>query len=98
MDQNKRPRRTTAEIKVLLSEFFASGMNAKEFCTLHNITEAGFYKWRVRHLPKPPAENGGFVMLNAVPELNNGAALFAEVKGIRIYQPVAPSYLKELLA
>jgi len=28
----------------------------------------------------------------------SGIALFAEVKGIRIYQPVTAAYLKELLA
>lgn len=98
MDQNKRPRRTSSEIKRLLKEFASSGISAKEFCALHDITEAGFYKWRVRHLPNPAEEQGGFVILNGQPEINCGPALFAEIKGIRIYQPVAPSYLKELLA
>lgn len=98
MEQNKRARRTSAEIKRLLSAFSASGISAKEFCTLHDITEACFYKWRVRHLPKREEEKGGFVILQGTAELNSGSSLFAEIKGIRIYQSVSPSYLKELLA
>ncbi len=98
MEQIKRVRRTAAEIKILLEEFSLSGISAKEFCALHDITEAGFYKWRVRHLPKPAEDKGGFVMLNGSSEIHKEAALFAELKGIRIYQPVAPSYLKELLS
>ena len=98
MEQNKRPRRTSSEIKLLLKEFASSGISAKEFCALHDITEAGFYKWRVRHLPKPSSEKEAFVLLQGPSRITNEPALFAELKGIRIYQLVAPSYLKELLA
>ena len=94
----KRSRRTANEIGRLLEEFNQAGISAKEFCTIHGITEAGFYKWRTRYGNKPAKKRNAFVMLQAASTVTREAALFAEVKGIKIYQAVAASYLKELLA
>jgi hypothetical protein len=98
MEQSKRSRRTSLEIKNLLEAFSQSGMSAKDFCMLHSISEAGFYKWRARYVTKSTLKENDFVLLHETSEVKNGAMLFAEVKGIRIYQAVAASYLKELLA
>ena len=51
--QIKRPRRTSAEIKQLLEAFSQAAIGAKEFCTQHDISEAGFYKWRSRYGDSP---------------------------------------------
>ncbi len=95
--QIKRSRRTSEEIKKLLADFKQSGTDAKDFCNTHGINPGVFYKWKARHLNKPAARQNGFVALQPFAALQ-GAALFAEVKGIKIYQAVTASYLKELLA
>lgn len=97
-EQTKRARRTSVEIKNLLEAFSQSDLSAKEFCLLHSISEAGFYKWRARHVNTSISKKNDFVILRESSEVNNGSMLFAEVKGIRIYQAVAASYLKELIA
>ena len=97
-EQIKRMRRTSAEIKNLLELFSQSGIAAKEFCLLHSISEAGFYKWRARYVNKSTSKENNFVQLHETSDLKNGKVLFAEVSGIRIYQAVTASYLKELIA
>ena len=95
--QIKRSRRTSAEIKQLLEAFSHSAISAKEFCMQHDISEAGFYKWRSRYGDSPSENTNNFVMLKEGAAAVAQSTLFAEVKGMRIYQPVAASYLKELL-
>lgn len=96
--QSKRTRRSSEEIKKLLETFSQSGMAAKDFCILHNISEVLFSKWRSRYLNKQAGKENNFVLLHNTSGIENASLLFAEVKGIRIYQPVAPCYLKELIA
>jgi hypothetical protein len=96
-EKSKRARRTSAEIKVLLESFSQSGMNAKEFCLHHSISEAGFYRWRSRYGNTTTSKENNFVILQKPPEVKTDSMLFAEVKGIRIYQAVTASYLKELI-
>ena len=98
LEQIKRARRTSAEIKNLLEMFSQSGMSAKDFCMLHRISEAGFYKWRSRYVNTTTAKPNNFVILQEPSEVRSDSMLFAEVKGIRIYQAVTAQYLKELLA
>lgn len=97
-EQSKRARRTSSEIKNLLESFSQSGMAAKDFCLLHSISEAAFYKWRSRYGNTPTEKTNNFVILQEASRLQNGSLLFAEVKGIKIYQAVAASYLKDLIA
>jgi hypothetical protein len=61
---------------------------------LHNIGKATFHKWQSRYKSKTgkQAEAAGFATL----QVSSSIALFAEVKGIKIYQPVNAAYLKEL--
>jgi hypothetical protein len=98
LQQNRRSRRSSSEIKELLELFSQSGMSVKAFCMLQNISEAGFYKWRLRYGAKPAVKENNFVRLQEVPALKSEPLLFAEVKGIRLYQAVEASYLKELMA
>ena len=95
--QIKRVRKTSAEIKLLLEEFDQGNISAKEFCLSHCISEAGFYKWRSRYRGSPSESKNNFVLLKEGAVPLPPSALFAEVKGMRFYQPVSASYLKELL-
>ena len=97
-EQIKRPRRTSEEIKNLLTSFTQSDMGAKAFCKMHGISEGVFYKWKARHLNKPLAKQPAFVTLQPAAVGLHEAVLFAEVKGIKIYQVVSASFLKELIA
>ena len=94
----KRTRRSSAEIKQLLEDFKQSGINANEFCKARGISEAAFYKWRTRYGKKSTAKQNAFVKLQVPSSVSWEPALFAEVKGIKIYQAVTSLYLKELLA
>ena len=92
-EQTRRSRRTAKEIKELLELFDSSGMSAKQFCTANGFSETVFYKWRGRY--RAVEEKNGFVPLQVAASESPG--LFAEVNGIRIYQAVSASFLKELL-
>jgi transposase-like protein len=103
MEQNTnesvRRRRNNDEIIKLLAEFEKSPVSIKEFCGRHSISNATFYKWQNKYRDKTGEGLGptGFAHLQiSSSSANTVASLFAEVKGIRIYQSVAASYLKEL--
>lgn len=99
-----RIRRTRRQIRDLLAEFSQADCTVKEFCSAHHIKPATFHKWQARFKnARRPAGKAiakknrrGFSELQVVSSLPH--ALFAEVSGIRIYQPVTAAYLKELLA
>ena len=91
----RRVRRSAEEIIHLLTEFEKANVSVKEFCATHNISRASFHKWQSRYKSKEPI--AGFVPLQ-IASLIAPAVLFAEVKGIKIYQPVTAAYLKELFA
>ncbi len=99
--RRRRTARSSDEIKKLLEAFEQTGANAREFCRAHNIGVSTLQKWKSRYGRKEetPAVQDGFIPL----QISSAAAahtegLFAEVNGIRLYRPVAASYLKELLA
>jgi hypothetical protein len=97
---SRRAGRSNKEIKELLQTFEQSGSDIKVFCQAHNIGVSTLQKWKSRYGKKEeaPAATDGFIPLQIVsPALNNAEGLFAEVKGIKLYRPVAASYLKELL-
>ena len=96
----RKTRRTHSEILVLLDEFENSNIGIPEFCSTHDICKATFHKWCSRYKGKPgkQVEPNGFSTLKITTENNcDTAILFAEVRGIKIYQPVTASYLKELV-
>ena len=89
----RTPRKTATQIRGLLDLFDVSALSAKEFCSTHGISETTFYKWRGRY--RSVDVRNDFIPLQ-VAATSTEAALFAEVNGIRIYQAVPASYLKEL--
>lgn len=93
MEQAKKSRRSSKEIKALLELFDSSGLSAKQFCLTNAISETVFYKWRGRY--RMAKEKSDFIPLQVASLSSPG--LFAEVNGIRIFQPVSASFLKELL-
>ena len=95
----RQPRRTIAQIKRLLGLFEQGGITGSDFCKQHNIDKSTFYKWKSRYGvrgEKKKQDHAGFAKVEVVPS-PAAPALFAEVAGIRIYQPVPASFLKELL-
>ena len=92
-----RTRRSKQQIQDLLQEFERSKSTVTDFCKLHNISAGSFHKWKSRYRVNSVTLNrkSGFAKLNV--SASTSSALFAEVNGIRIHQPVSASFLKELL-
>lgn len=99
--QSKRPQRNFQEISQLLEEFKTSGDRTQEFCDKHGIAKGTFYTWKKRFKKKAlKAAPSGFVKVSVsktMPGSGPGPVLFAEVKGIRLYQEVSAAFLKALL-
>lgn len=92
----RRNRRTQEQIETLLIEFMKSGMTVREFCRQNNLSTGTFHKWQSRDKSKPVKISNGSGFSSLV--INSSLpGLFAEVKGIRLYQPVSATFLKELL-
>ena len=95
----RKPRRSRTEIRRLLRLFEQGSLTGRDFCKLHDIDKGTFNKWKSRYgvrVVTKKQEPSGFAKVDVVPSLVV-PALFAEVSGIRIFQPVAASFLKELL-
>lgn len=94
------PKRCNSQqIQCLLQAFEKGDVTVQQFCSTYNISKGTFYKWQSRH--KIKATNRGspenFTSIQIVPSAaQTQAIIFAEVNGIKIYQPVAAAYLKEL--
>lgn len=101
MELSSKPvgtRRSKKQIVQLLNKFEESAVSIKEFCSEHSINPATFHKWQGRYKAGAKQQKTGacgFATLQ-ISQSPTASVLFAEVKGIRIYQPVAASYLKEL--
>ena len=101
MDQQsarfRRKRKTRDQIAEILRKFTESGSTVKQFCEDHQIAPVTFHKWQSRMKGKSLNKEikAGFTQLQVNPTFDS---LFAEVKGIRIYQQVSASFLKELRA
>jgi hypothetical protein len=91
-----RHRRSKQQIEELLNLFAKSNSGVKDFCREHNISPANFHKWKSRYRSKPQVKKNasGFARMDIV----SLPGLFAEVNGIKLYQPVSAAYLKELVA
>jgi hypothetical protein len=96
-----RPRRTRQEIQNLLSAFEKSNLTITDFCKAENLSYGVFQKWRSRYgaTQRRKGTSSSFTKVDIVPAKKDPIpGLFAEVHGIKIYQPVSASFLKELLA
>jgi hypothetical protein len=92
-------RPTREQLKEIMDQYDEQqGLPIKEFCKLHGISEGSFYSYRRRKqlsIGKTTGESSGFIAIHpSVP--GSPAGLFAEVRGIKIYQMVPAEYLKAL--
>jgi len=97
------------EIRDLLAEYSRQDQSVKMFCQAKGLPEWRFYSWRKKYGSARQGEDypSGFVALQVRKRQGTVAAqageLFAEVQSargtcIRIFQPVAASYLQSLLS
>ncbi|WPV67108.1 IS66 family insertion sequence element accessory protein TnpA [Chitinophaga sp. LS1] len=94
-------RYSSEEIITMLDQFDRDNVSLKEFCADKGISQATFFNWRKRYLSRS-VNNSSFIELitsapNAEVPLSTGG-IFAEFRGIRIYQPVSAAYLKALIS
>ena len=92
--------RSEEKILNILSEYRKSDLSIKAFCIENSIASATFHNWKKKYSKRTvkPGKQTGFTALQIAPSAIVAPALFAEVKGIKIYQPVDAVYLKDLLA
>jgi hypothetical protein len=93
-------RRSKAQIHELLREFDKSdGLTVTAFCKLHQISKASFYSARSRYRTKDASKQkpAGFIAITQPACKESTGSLFAEVHGIKLYQPVPAEYLKVLV-
>lgn len=103
MDGMSKQRKTEQEIIHLMEDFEKSGaLTVKEFCEAYEISNATFYNWQKvynRSKSQSDDEAGAFVPLDVMlPAEHPERAVFAEFKGLRFYQEVSASFLKELVS
>ena len=90
-------RRTSEEIRSIITEYEKSGLSSKAFCKLHQLKKAYFARWLARYGNSKGPKGFVPVKLPAV-SAEQAKTLFAECRGIKFYQKVEASYLKALLS
>ena len=93
-------RHSKAQLLDLVKEYDKNpGMTIKAFCKRHQISEGSFYSARSRYRATGASKQkpSGFITLSAPVLKEPAGTLFAEVNGIKIYQPVPADYLKALV-
>jgi hypothetical protein len=81
----------------LREAFERSELTVHGFSKLHNISTAILYRWK-NAAQGTEKKLSGFSRLSVQhSSVGQAASLFAEVNGIKIYQVVSATYLKELL-
>lgn len=85
----RRLFRSKSAILDLLREQQQSGLSIQAFCTQHSIPSGSFHNWKKKY------DDTGSSAFTSV-QISPSAILFAEVNGIKLYQPVSAVYLKEL--
>jgi len=91
ISSGKRLFRSKPAILELLSQQRQSGLSIQAFCSQHSIPSGSFHNWKKKY-DTDDVISSGFTAV----QISSSAALFAEVNGIKIYQPVSAVYLKEL--
>lgn len=92
----RRHVRSKSEIRDLLAQQHQSGLSVKSFCDERSISAGTFHNWKKRYGSEPEMINSEAFTLMQPDGLSVG--LFAEVNGIKLYQPVSAGYLKELVS
>ena len=95
-DKKVRIFRKREAILEILNEQKNSSLSIKTFCERNNLASASFHNWKKRYGNDGTARPGFTKLQITAPAA--GSVLFAEVYGIKIYQPVSAAYLKEFLS
>jgi hypothetical protein len=104
MEPQSTPRgtRTKEDMFGLIAKHDTSNTTVKEFCQEHGLTQGMFYYWQKKYYAKSNGSDVdspvGFARLQ-VEDRQPGLSeqgLFAEVRGIKLYQAVPAAYLNEL--
>jgi hypothetical protein len=76
-----------------------SGLSIQAFCVERNIATGNFHRWKKQYNQEAKKNQPAIAGFSSL-QLKEAFAetLFAEFKGIRLYQPVSASYLKELVS
>jgi hypothetical protein len=101
MDTTSKQRKTEQEIILLMEDFEKSdSISVKEFCEMQDISNATFYNWQKIYRSRNENDSNGFVSLEvSAPAVEQTeGTLFAEFKGLKFYQQVSASFLKELVS
>jgi len=98
----QRATRTKEDMFELIAKHDKGASTVKEYCDGHGLTQGVFYYLQKKyHLENvEPGSQSGFVRLRVEDTQHVGAhqGLFAEVRGIKLYQAVPAAYLNELAA
>ncbi|WP_143151019.1 IS66 family insertion sequence element accessory protein TnpA [Chitinophaga sancti] len=86
----------------LISEQVNTGRSVKSICDQHNIQSSNWFYWQKKYHQRQISSNGdesSFTLLQITPDLitPNDPGIFAEYKGIKLYQQVSASFLRELI-
>jgi hypothetical protein len=97
--QPRTPRRNKQQLLELIEQFDKTpGITIKDFCKLNKVTQGSFYTARKRHRAALKKQSSGFIAIKRPAADQTVATLFAEVKGIKLYQHVPVDYLKALIS
>lgn len=88
--------RSKSSILELLQQQQQSGLSVQAFCNQYSIPSGSFHNWKKKFctdeaVSTTPSFSPLQIKATTQP-------LFAEVNGIKLYQPVGAGYLKELLS
>ena len=99
MDNNllssSRQLRTREQKEALLALQHQSGLSVKSFCAKHDIATATFHNWK-QQLKRSSTERKASGFATLAIQAPSQPLLFAEVRGIRLYQPMSADFLKAL--
>lgn len=97
--QPRVSRRNKQQLLELIAEYDKTpGITIKDFCKLNKVTQGSFYTARKRHQAAVKKQTSGFIAIKRPVSDQTVATLFAEVKGIKLYQHVPVDYLKALIS
>jgi hypothetical protein len=94
MNKPRAGRPSEQKILAMIDEYEQSGFSVEEYCQINELNESTFTSWLGRYRSKEVSP--GYVAVTIPADLQEGS-VFAECRGIKFYQRVEASYLKELL-
>lgn len=98
---NEHPATKADKMKEIVSKYAASGKTVTQYCAANKIKEKTFYYWLRKYrktnttiLTKPTILP---INIDSISIQGESQPLFAELLGIKIYQPVPAEYLLTLI-